>query len=135
MSYSFREHTADIIVHITGKTLEEIFREAGTALMDVMFKKRTGTGIHRTVSLQDPDPDTLLFDFLSELLFLSDSENIVFSSIVVSFSGSCLNAILDGEPFSPDRHAGGMEVKGISFSGLHIVKDEDGYTLDILFDV
>ncbi|MBN1167644.1 MAG: archease [Methanospirillaceae archaeon] len=135
MSYSFRDHTADIIVHITGKTLDDIYSEAGTALMDIMYGKSTGTGIQRTVSLKNSDPDTLLFDFLSELLFLSDSENIVFSSIVVSLSLPCLNATLDGEPFSPDRHAGGMEVKGISLSGLHIVKDEDGYTLDILFDV
>ena len=42
---------------------------------------------------------------------------------------------LTGEPFDPVRHSGGSEVKGISYSGLAITHDANGYMLDIIFDV
>ena len=135
MSFYELEHTADIIVHVSGETLKEVFSSAGTALMHIMYCGGTGTTIKKTISLSEPDIDTLMHDFLSELLFLSECDNIVFSTIEVSISGPNLEATLLGEPFNSERHAGGMEVKGISCSGLHIVKDENGYILDILFDV
>ncbi|MEI8330404.1 MAG: archease [Methanomicrobiales archaeon] len=43
--------------------------------------------------------------------------------------------MLSGESFDPLRHSSGTEVKGISYSGLIIRKNANGYMLDILFDV
>lgn len=135
MSFYERDHTADIIMQVSEKTLEDLFSSAGLALMHIMYRNVTGTTTEKTIFLSEPDRDTLMHDFLSELLFVSECDNIVFSTITITLSGCDLVATLRGEPFNQDRHAGGMEVKGISYSGLHIVKDEDGYTLDILFDV
>jgi len=42
---------------------------------------------------------------------------------------------MDAEPFDRVRHAGGTEVKGISFSGMSVSQDANGYMLEILFDV
>jgi len=44
-------------------------------------------------------------------------------------------AELTGEQFDPLRHSGGSEVKGISYSGLAIMHDKNGYMLEIIFDV
>jgi len=40
-----------------------------------------------------------------------------------------------GEPFDPERHAGGTLIKGISYFGLEIVKEKDVYVVDIIFDI
>ena len=62
-------------------------------------------------------------------------ENLVFSDADIKINGLHLSADLMGEPFDPVRHSGGSEVKGISYSGLEITHDANGYMLDIIFDV
>ena len=89
----------------------------------------------RTIELDAENTEDLLIDFLSEVLFLSEVDYLVFSSINVHLASNHLRALLVGEPFDPERHRGGTEIKGISYSGLKIVKGDEGYVLDILFDV
>lgn len=79
--------------------------------------------------------ESLLLDFLSEVLFVSEVDGLVFCCAEVHIGGTQIHALLDGEPFDPARHAKGTEVKGISYSGMSIRKDAKGYMLDILFDV
>jgi SHS2 domain-containing protein len=69
------------------------------------------------------------------VLFVSEVEGLVFSDARIRINGFSLIAEVDGEPFDPARHSGGTEVKGISYSGLAIMHDANGYMLDIIFDV
>lgn len=138
MSFIELDHTADILIRAHAPTLESCFAECGLALMEVMYRGAGSTpaAIIRTVTVYADDFAGLLHDFLSELLCLSESENLVFSGINVRLTGeNRLDADLSGDIFDPGTHGGGTEVKGISFSGLDIFKDEQGYGIDILFDV
>ncbi len=138
MSFTELDHTADILIRVHAPTLESCFAECGLALMTVMYRDIGSTPpvIQRTVTVWADDSAGLLHDFLSDLLCLSESENLVFSGITVRLSGeNRLDADLSGDVFDPGMHGGGAEVKGISFSGLDIFKDEQGYDIDILFDV
>jgi SHS2 domain-containing protein len=136
MSYEELEHTADVRVRVKAFTMGGLFAEAARVLMIVMYGNDIRPGIEvRTITLKAPDRVALMQEFLSEVLFLSEVDNLVFSSCEVSFSGSCLNARLIGESFHPDRHRGGMEVKGISYSGLRIFKEGGECILDIILDV
>ena len=85
--------------------------------------------------MNPPGNESLLADFLSEVLFISEVENLVFSDADIKINGLHLSAELTGEQFDPVRHSGGSEVKGISYSGLEITNDTNGYMLDIIFDV
>lgn len=138
MSFTELDHTADLLIRVRSETLESCFAESGRALMTVMYRNADSACpvIKRTVTLLVDDEAGLLHDFLSEILCISESENLVFSKIDVVLTGSFrLDAELAGETFNPSVHGGGMEVKGVSFSGLDILKDEQGYRIDILFDV
>jgi SHS2 domain-containing protein len=95
---------------------------------------RPGTE-ERTIVLEAPDRVALMQEFLSEVLFLSEVDNLVFSSCTVSLNKLGLDAHLIGETFNPDRHRGGREVKGISYSGLRIFKEGGECILDIILDV
>jgi SHS2 domain-containing protein len=135
MSYEELEHTADIRLRVRSPSPETLFAETALAMMEIIYgKSRPGT-VERTIDLGAENTENLLLDFLSEVLFISEVEYIVFSSATVHISGNSLNALLTGEPFDPERHRGGTEIKGISYSGLRIVKEDEGYVLDILFDV
>lgn len=135
MSFEEVPHTADVKIHATALTLEALFSETFKALMQVMYGTTRGCGTGREIRIESTDNESLLADFLSEVLYLSEVEGLVFSDARIRINGFSLIAEVDGEPFDPARHSGGTEVKGISYSGLAIMHDANGYMLDIIFDV
>ena len=94
-----------------------------------------GPGCSRSFIVTGTDNEQLLQAFLSELLCLTETENIVFSEISVIMGEGTLSVDLSGERFDLEKHGGGTEVKGISFSGLAITEQNGIFELDILFDV
>jgi SHS2 domain-containing protein len=135
MSFVEVSHTADVKIHATAPTLETLFSEAFAALMQVLYGPDRKGGSKREITLDAEDHESLLRDFLSEVLFIAEVDGLVFSGTDIHIAGCHLVAALDGEPFDRNRHALGTEVKGISFSGLVITHDANGYMLDIVFDV
>jgi SHS2 domain-containing protein len=135
MSFEEISHTADVKIRARAPTLEALFSETFKALMQVMYGTTRSGGILREIRIESPDNESLLADFLSEVLFVSEVEGLVFLEARISINGQQLTAELSGEPFDPARHSGGSEVKGISYSGLSITHDANGYMLDIIFDV
>ena len=135
MSYVELEHTADVKIRVEAGTLEELFSEAVRALMMTMYGSvEAGTRTVR-VEVHSADLEGLVHDLLSEALFLSEVEDVVFSSARLTIGKGVVSGILQGEPFDPARHRGGSEVKGISYSGMKIRKEDDTYILDIILDV
>jgi SHS2 domain-containing protein len=135
MSFEEISHTADIKIRVRAPTLEALFSDTFDALMQVMYGTDRKGGIIKEIQIESSDNESLLLDFLSEVLFVSEVKSIVFFYTRISIHGSRLTAELIGEPFDPERHSGGSEVKGISYSGLSITHDANGYMLDIIFDV
>ena len=135
MSFEELDHTADALVRVRGATLSEVFADAGRAMFHVMYGPCEDRGVMRQVSLEAKDLESLLIDYLSELLFITDAENLVFCTFDVDIQGTQLSAVVRGEPFDPARHSGGTLIKGISYFGLEIVKEEEAYIVDILFDI
>jgi SHS2 domain-containing protein len=135
MSFEELPHTADVKIRARAPSKAVLFSEAFRALMEVMFGKDRREGIVKELVVEADDAESLLADFLSEVLFLAEVEGLVFARATVDLGDGRLAARLYGEPFDPARHAGGSEVKGISYSGLSITHDTNGYMLDILFDV
>lgn len=135
MSFEEIPHTADIKIRARAPTLEALFSEIFQALMQVMYGTRRANGIVRKIRVDSSDIESLIADFLSEVLYVSEVESLVFSDARIIINGLCLTAELRGEPFDPVRHSGGSEVKGISYSGLVVMHDANGYMIDILFDV
>jgi SHS2 domain-containing protein len=135
MSYEELSHTADVKIRACAPTLDALFGEACMALMQVIYGRDRRGGTRSVIDLSAPDQESLLCDFLSEVLYVTEVEGLVFRYAEVHIEGLHLHAVLDGEAFDPVRHNKGTEVKGISYSGMSLKKDAKGYMLDILFDV
>jgi SHS2 domain-containing protein len=135
MSFVEVSHTADVKIRATAPTLDILFSEALSALMQVLYGPDREGGEKREITIDADDHESLLRDFLSEVLFIAEVDGMVFSSAEIRIAGNHLEAKLEGEPFDRRRHALGTEVKGISYSGLSITHDANGYMLDIVFDV
>jgi SHS2 domain-containing protein len=136
MNFIELPHTADVKIRASASTLDDLFGEACMAMMQVMFgSDRKSGGVFRSVDLTSMDTESLLLDFLSEVLYVSEVDGLVFARAAVTIDGQHLHAILDGELFDPTRHNTGTGVKGISYSGLLIRQYANGYMLEIVFDV
>jgi SHS2 domain-containing protein len=100
-----------------------------------MYGSISPGNIRRHIEMDSDDIVSLLQEFLSEILFISEVEDLVISGVDVRIADTHLSADLLGEPFSREKHTGGREVKGISYSDLTIAHAHDSYILEVIFDV
>lgn len=132
--YEHLEHTADALVRARGKDLSEMFASAAYALFDQItdVKKVKPKGEMKIV-LEAESREQLLVDFLQELLFLNDTEDLVFSRFDVNTDGKKLEAYVWGEKFDEKRHPKRSVVKGVTYHRLEF--DDRNHTVTVLFDV
>lgn len=138
MSIEELEHTADLLYRVRAASLTDLFVEAARALMQTLYGDPSGPATASwPIELEAADRESLLYNFLSEVLFLSEAENLVFTGfdLTVTASPPSVTGWLRGRPFDPARDAGGTEVKGISYSDLAIVERDGEFCLEVLFDV
>jgi SHS2 domain-containing protein len=134
MRYRLLEHTADAMVEAYGNTLGERFANAAYALFDQMtdVTKVSPTGEVK-LELEADGREQLLVDFLQELLFLHDVENLVFGEFSVDTDGTKLVAIARGENFDEKKHTKRSVVKGVTYHRLEF--DDSRKAVTVLFDV
>jgi len=134
MRYRLLEHTADAMIEAYGGTLGERFANAAYALFDQMtdVTRISSTGEVK-LELEAEGREQLLVDFLQELLFLHDVENLVFGEFDVETDGKRLVASARGELFDEERHPKRSVVKGITYHRLEF--DDSRNAVTVLFDV
>ena len=134
MRYKLLEHTADAMVEAYGKDLGERFGNAAYAMFDLMtdLKKVEPKGELR-ITLSGESRDQLLVDFLEQLLFLHETEDLIFSKFEVKTDGKKLEALVWGEKFDEKKHSKRTVVKAITYHRMEF-NDEKG-TVTLLFDV
>jgi len=140
--YEFKEHTADVQVKSWGKTLEEAFSQTAYSLMATISPKLENITpkIEKRMQIEAEDIEALLFDFLSEFLFIFDVEDLIFSYINVlkierlndKFE---LEAIIKGEKFDKKKHEIGIEVKAITYSFMLIEEKKNKVEINVIFDI
>ena len=134
MRYKLLEHTADAMVEVQGKDLGERFGNAAYAMFDQItdLSKVKPKGELRVVISGDTR-EQLLVDFLQELLFVHDTEDLVFSEFEIKTDGKTLEAVVRGEKFDEKKHTKRSVVKGVTYHRLEF--DDLKGRLTILFDV
>ncbi len=132
--YESQEHTADALVLVHGRDLSERFANAAYALFDqitdVTKVKPKG---ELKIALEADSREQLLVDFLQELLFVNDTEDLVFAKFDVKTDGKKLEALVWGEKFDEKRHPKRSVVKGVTYHKLEF--DDEKGTVTVLFDV
>ncbi|MHA1460805.1 MAG: archease [Promethearchaeota archaeon] len=140
--FEFRDHTADVQVRSWGPSLEVAFSQTAYSLMATITPnlKKITPKVEKEIAMEAEDIEALLFDFLSEFLYIFDVDELVFSEIYVSKIEKVnnrykLQAFLKGEKFDFGKHEIGIEVKAITYSFLNIEKKHENTVIDIVFDI
>lgn len=138
MDYETFDHEADIGIRGYGKTLEEAFENAARAMFSVMVDLRRVKPVKKFhVVAEAPDVETLLVEWLNQLLATADLEGYLFSDFRVRISkdGTRLDGYAFGEPLDRERHEISVEVKGATYSMLEVDKEDGRYRVQCVVDV
>lgn len=138
--YEYLEHTADAKFRAYGTTLEEAFQNAAVAMFDVMID--TGTildEVSEKIELTSADLDGLVVDWLSELLYRFEVEQVVFGKFkiggITEMNGNySLSAIAYGESLDLSRHKFDTEVKAVTYNSLKVEETMDGWVVQVVVD-
>lgn len=134
MRYRLLEHTADALIEAYGESLSDRFASAAYAMFDqITDVDAIGAAVEVKITITADNRERLLVDFLQELLYLHDAENLVFSDFDIDIDGLSLRANARGEEFDPEKHSKKAVVKGITYHELKI--DDENKKVVVLLDV
>ncbi len=132
------DHTADVGVVAYGADLNQAFVNAARALFSLITEPESiEENLRWDIELEAPDEESLLVEWLNELIYLFDTENILFNRFEVSeLGGGQLKARGYGERVNSSRHRLRTGVKAATYHMLSISRDEDNvYRVKVIFDI
>ncbi len=128
-------HPADLCLAVWGESRAELYRYAALALFEALDcwvapERQAATS---EIHLHAPDPETLLVDWLGELLYQGERQQACWQTCTLHhLSATELQATVQGvRPARPRR-----EVKAVTYAGLEVVEEAQGrWTATITLDV
>lgn len=135
--YEIFEHTADLGLRIRATDLPTLFTDAARGLTSMIAANLDAIRPVREVPLRVTGErlDLLLFDWLTEILYLFESERILLAQFDVRLAGDVLEATARGEPLDETRHQLEHEVKAITYHGLKVEQTSDGWLAEVIVDI
>jgi SHS2 domain-containing protein len=137
--FIYLEHTADAEFIAYGRTVDETFVNAALAMCSLVIDPETVLpSVEKEVELEGNALDALLYDWLSELLYIFEVDRLVFGRFeahVAESSGSFrLTARVWGEGI--DRHPDiSMHIKAVTYHDLRFEKTNNIYEAQVLLDI
>ena len=126
------EHTADWELQVWAPDFPVLLETAARgmyALAHTTLMETARTSC--TFELSSRDRESLLVDFLSELLFLGEEENLAFDEFRLSMDGNNLKAQVLGAPIREQV----KEIKAVTYHRLQVRQTDTGLEVNIVFDV
>lgn len=138
-------HTADMKLRVYGTTLQNLFRNALVGMFQAVAPQAQGC-VRRNertecislperheIKLHSLDRESLLVDFLSEALYLSDSTNEAYLDVAIHhMDDQHITATLHGIKITGFEV---VEIKAVTYHDLKIIQSDTGWQADIVFDI
>jgi SHS2 domain-containing protein len=135
-SFEFIDHTADAGIRVEAPTLEDLFETAGLAFTELVTSVASvDCRVERRFQLQEGDIEALLVSWLQELLYLLDTEELVFARFQVKLHDFSLEATAWGDVFDPNIHTMKTEIKAVTYHQLEVAKSDQGWEAQVIFDI
>jgi SHS2 domain-containing protein len=117
--------------------MKELFQNSAAGLYRVIASGTgVGTDVERNIRVRGVDEPERLVAWLSEWLYLFDSEGFIGRRFHVErIAGSTVTGTGWGDLYDPDRHSLRTEVKGVTYHGLEISSRGTGFRARLIFDV
>ncbi len=135
--YEVFEHTADIGLLAYGESLAQLFAHAAEGMESLMVPlEQVRPQVSREIEVEGADLLSLLIAWLSHLIFLFDTEFLLFGHVdIEEISETHLKARALGEPYDEQRHELSSAIKAVTWHQAEIVRTAEGYQARIIFDI
>ena len=139
--YRFLEDVAiaDIAYEAYGKDLNELFENAALAIFELSANLKTVNAKKKIeFKLGNGKIDNLLYDFLSEILFLKDSKYMVFKKVKMDITKNKkyeLKAILEGDTINPQKQQLENDIKAVTMHMFEVKKVKNNWKATVVVDI
>jgi SHS2 domain-containing protein len=132
MGYKEIPHTADWSIRVWAEDLAGLLAESARGMYwlagaDLVHEPR----VKKSFEAEEPDSESLLVAFLSELVYWAEQENLGFDDFEISIKNDRLKAELQGAPLKSLNKA----IKAVTWHKLEIRESARGLEVEIVFDV
>ena len=138
MTYRYLDKiaTADIAFESESDTVEGLFRDSALAVMETMINlKDVKQETKKIIEIEATNIEDLMFDWLSELVFIKDSENMLFSKFNITIKDNKLKAECFGEEINQKRHKPRVDVKAITLHHFKVENIKNKWKANIIIDI
>jgi len=127
------EHTADWAFRVHGHDLAALFTNAARGIFELQGTAGSyEIGVVRMIAVSGLDRESLLVNWLNELLYLQETQHETYSRFeILEISDTYLRARVHGRPHRPESKL----IKAVTFHNLRVGRDADGWEATIVVDV
>ncbi len=135
--YELIDHTSDIGIKITAKSLKELFASAAFAMFDIAADlEGIKPSSEIAVAVEAETLDELLVNWLDELLYNLCTKNIILSEFdIIEMNDRSLKATARGRLIGENKNRLKTEIKAITYHELKVEEKDGTYSAQIIFDV
>jgi len=135
--YEVFDHTADIGLHASGSDLRELFTHVAEGMESLMVSpKQVRLAASREITVEGHDPVSLLINWLNELIFLFDTEYLIFRQFDIDYlTETRLHAFAHGEAYDALRHDLSSAIKAATWHEAAVEQAEGGFRATVIFDI
>ncbi len=135
MKFEYLEHTADVKFRAYGKSGEEMFSNAAYAMVNSFCSSNVLEKRKKKISVKGKDFESLLYNFLEELLVLFDSEHFILSRVV--------SIRIDKEKFGLECEVVGdsgdyevfAHIKSVTYNEMFVRREKGKWICQVVLDV
>ena len=131
------DHTADIGVRSFGATEKEAFENAAVGMFSLITDlDQISENLEFPVDVEAEDRETLLVEWLNELLYIYESNGSLLKRFQIKELGETrLRGTAFGGPVEPGRHEINIDIKAVTYYQLKVRQTDTGWTAEVIFDV
>ena len=133
----FVNHTGDAGILVQAPDLQELFGRAAWGMFSLITDMDAIRHLDIIgIEVEASDLSALMVKWLSELNYQHVTEHRLFGKFeIIEINEESLVAVVRGEKLDPGRHQIFTEIKAVTFHGMRLKRDDEGWEAQIIFDL
>jgi SHS2 domain-containing protein len=137
MVFEYKNHTADMEIVVSAGELEEVFSDMTQAVTKIICQEQVREQKTFPIEITAQSLESLLFDFLDELIFLLDTQSFIGCRLECELFFDASQWVLDGIVYGDDitkyEHHG--DLKAPTYHKLSVQQEGDVWVAHVVIDL
>lgn len=137
MRFELLDHPADIGFRAFGNSKEELFANCALALVSIIFDPSNVSTVQQwELPAEGNDDESLLVNWLNEVLYFVDSRRLALVEFAVNFPETRrIHCVASGELRDPTKHPVRLSVKAVTYHQLTVSTVGETWVAEVYVDV